>query len=136
MTQKSLIMPELRRTIHPPLAWVDRRFLFHGFFADLVPDELVLYFFLILVADRDGLSFYSYDKICQLLKMDVDSYINARNGLIRKQLIAFDNAVFQVLSLPQRQTRAQPTSLPTDSHQTDFQAMAQLFANLKQHKDP
>ena len=136
MTQKSLIIPELRRTINPPFAWIDRRFMFNGFFAESTPDELLLYFFLILVADRDGLSFYSYDKICQLLKMDVDSYITARNGLIRKQLIAFDNAVFQVLSLPQRQTRAQPTPLPTHSHQNDYQAMAQLFAELKQHNNP
>ena len=37
-----------------------------------------------------GLSYYSYDKICTLLAMDVDEYIGARNALIEKDLIAFD----------------------------------------------
>jgi len=61
---------------------------------------LLLYFFLILVADRDGLSFYPYDKICSLLTIDVDAYILARNNLIDKDLLAFDGTFFQVLSLP------------------------------------
>jgi hypothetical protein len=32
--------------------------------------------------------------------MDLDQYIKARNGLIEKDLIAFDGTVFQVLELP------------------------------------
>ena len=63
--------------------------------------ELLLYFFLVIVGDRDGVSFYSYDKICSLLKVHLDDYILARNGLIDKDLIAFDGHLFQVLSLPE-----------------------------------
>ena len=53
-----------------------------------------------IVSDRHGLSFYSYDAICTLLQLDLDQYINARNALIDKDLIAFDGTVFQVLDLP------------------------------------
>lgn len=105
MHPKTLIMPERQRVLAPPFAWVDRRFVFNGFLAALAPQENLLYFFLGLVADRDGLSFYNYDKICQLLQLDVDDYIQARNGLMDKQLIAFDGRQFQVLALPKTPVR-------------------------------
>jgi len=81
MVSKSLIIPELKRVLKPPFAWIDRRFLFNGFLAELSPQENLLYFFFVLVADRDGLSFYNYDKICQLLKLDADDYVQARDSL-------------------------------------------------------
>ena len=64
--------------------------------------QLLLYVFLIIVSDRNGLSYYSYDKICTLLKIAVDDYIVARDALIEKDLIGFDGHLFQVLSLPQQ----------------------------------
>lgn len=111
MHPKTLIMPERQRMLAPPFAWVDRRFLLNGFLTALTPQENLLYFFLVLAADRDGLSFYNYDKICQLLKLDVDDYIQARNGLINKKLIAFDGRQFQVLALPK--TPIPQLSFPT-----------------------
>jgi hypothetical protein len=53
-----------------------------------------------LAADRNGISYYSYDKIYSLLKIPMDEYQNARNALIDKDLIAFDGYFFQALSLP------------------------------------
>ena len=102
MITKTLIAPERRRAICPPFAWVDRRFLFDHFLGALSPQENLLYFFLALAADRDGLSFYSYDKICGLLKLSVDDYIQARDGLTQKNLIAFDGRQFQLLALPEQ----------------------------------
>ena len=37
--------------------------------------------------------------------MCVDQYIEARNDLIKKQLIAFDGTLFQVLDLPGDQSK-------------------------------
>ncbi len=88
------------RKIKGSFAFIEHRFLRHGFWASLSHDELLLYFFLTLVADRDGLSFYPYDKICSQLTIDIDAYILARNSLIDKDLLAFDGTFFQVLSLP------------------------------------
>jgi hypothetical protein len=55
---------------------------------------------LVLVADRNGLSYYSFDKLCGLLQLSIEDYLIARNALIQKDLIAFDGHLFQVLSLP------------------------------------
>ena len=88
------------RTINGSFSWISHSFLRSGFFASLSPNELLLYYFLVLVADRQGLSYYHYDKICSLLCFSVDDYIVVRNQLIDKDLIAFDGTFFQVLSLP------------------------------------
>ena len=130
MVCKSLIIAELRRVLKPPFAWIDRQFLFNGFLADLSWQENLLYLFLILVADRDGLSFYSYDKICQLLKLDVDDYIQARNGLTQQQLIAYDGRQFQVLALPERQQRS-PTKVNLKPERVnDVQSLSEIFSRL------
>lgn len=68
--------------------------------------ELLLYLFLVIASDRHGLSFYSYDAICSLLQITADQYIEARNALIEKDLIAFDGNVFQVLDLPEKPIRS------------------------------
>lgn len=93
------------RTINGSFAFIEHRFLRHGFWASLGHHELLLYLFLVLVADRQGLSFYSYDKICSLLTISVDEYILARDSLIDKDLLAFDGTFFQVLSLPPEPVR-------------------------------
>ena len=77
-------------------------FFWRDFLASLNQKELLLYLFFILASDRNGLSYYSYDSICTLLQFNLDEYIAARDGLIEKDLIAFDGILFQVLSLPSK----------------------------------
>ena len=100
MVTKFLLFPEKKRILAPPFAWIDRRFFFSGFMAQLSLAENLLYFFLVLVSDKDGLSYYSYDKICQLLKITADEFLRARDNLVRKNLIAHRAGIFQVLTLP------------------------------------
>ena len=102
MIERRLLCPDRIRKINGSFAFIEHRFLRDGFWASLGHHELLLYLFLLLVADRKGLSYYSYDKICNLLKISTDKYILARNSLIEKDLIAFDGKFFQVLSLPER----------------------------------
>ena len=90
------------RKITGSFAFIEHRFLRNGFFSALTHHELLLYVLLVLVADRNGLSYYSYDKICILLRITLDDYIIARDGLIEKDLIAFNGHLFQVLSLPKQ----------------------------------
>ena len=97
---RNLLVSNRVRQINGSFAFIEHRFFRHGFWATLGHHELLLYFFLVLVSDRQGLSFYSYDKICSLLVINVDEYIMARDNLINKDLIAFDGTFFQVLSLP------------------------------------
>jgi hypothetical protein len=94
------VRPDRIRRIERGFAAVPNRFLQDGFFASLNHAERSLYFFLVLAGDRQGVSFYTYERICSILEMTVDCYIAARNSLIHKDLIAFDGTRFQVLSLP------------------------------------
>lgn len=77
------------------------RFLRDGFLEQLNRDELALYIFLLLAGNRHGVSFYRFDIICSQLQLTLNAYIQARNGLIAKDLIATDGRRFQVLSLPE-----------------------------------
>jgi hypothetical protein len=99
ITKKVLVADRIRR-IDGGFSFIPHRFLTDGFLDCLPQQELMLYVFLVLAADRHGLSYYSYERICSLLHMTVEQYIAARDGLIEKDLIAFDGTVFQVLSLP------------------------------------
>jgi len=74
-------------------------------------DERTLYLFLVLAGDRHGISFYHYDSICTLLRTSRETYIEARNALIHKDLIAFDGTRFQVLSLPDKPIQQAPSAL-------------------------
>jgi hypothetical protein len=96
------IRPDRIRRIDGSFAFVPHRFLREGFLCALTPTELRLYLFLVLAADRNGLSFYSFERICSVLEVDLDDFLDARNGLIDKDLLAFDGTRFQVLSLPVR----------------------------------
>lgn len=109
MMEKVILCPDRIRKITGTFGFIEHRFLKEGFFFTLTHCELLLYLFLVLVADRHGLSFYSYDKMCTLLRISVDDFILARDGLIEKDLIVFDGRTFQVLSLPEQ--RAQPPSI-------------------------
>jgi len=99
ITKKVLAADRIRR-IDGGFSFIPHRFLTDGFLKVLSQQELLLYIFLVLAADRYGLSFYSYDRICSFLHMTLEQYTSARDGLIEKDLIAFDGTLFQVLSLP------------------------------------
>lgn len=97
------IVPDRVRCIGAQgFAYIPNRFLRDGFFVSLARDELALYLLLVLVGDRQGVSFYHYDSLCSLLELPPERYLDARNSLIAKDLIAYDGTRFQVLSLPER----------------------------------
>jgi len=115
MIDRSLLLPERARKIKGSFAFIEHRFLQDGFLESLTHHELLLHFFLILAADRNGISFYNYDRISTILDLRVDDYILARNALIDKDLLAFDGHRFQVLSLPEKPV-CPPTRLLKTRH--------------------
>ena len=121
MIEKEPLEPGRIRKIRGSFAFIEHRFLREGFWAALGHHELLLYLFLVLVADRKGLSWYSYDKICTLLRMSPEQYMAARNALIEKDLIAFDGYLFQVLSLPEKvlTPSCRPLKTPDEMEQYD-----------------
>jgi len=100
MVRKKIINAKRVRRIDGGFSFIPHRFLTDGFLAALGQKELLLYLFLVLASDRYGLSYYAYDTICSLLQFTLDDYIEARDTLLKKDLIAFDGTLFQVLDLP------------------------------------
>jgi hypothetical protein len=102
MVVKKLLFPDRVRKIETSFGWIDHRFVTEGFLHDLTAIEILLYFFLVAVSDRKGLSFYHDDRIASLLKIDLPALGRAREGLVRRSLVAYEFPLYQVLSLPPR----------------------------------
>ena len=125
---KSSRIRNIRQTT---FGWIDHNFLHHGFLKWLSSESLLLYFFLCLVADRNGCSYYDYEKICSYLKLELDEYIAARDQLIKASLIAFDNHLFQVLVLPNKQEHRN-NCMENQRQQADFRTMKQILEHVKE----
>lgn len=131
IVKRDPIRPERVRRIGPDgFAFVPNRFLRDGFFAALRPAERELYFLLLLAADRNGVSFYHYDSICSVLQMELEHYLQARNALIERDLIADDGTRFQVLSLPAQPGPDTPRELRTPEDFAEHDA-ATIRARLR-----
>lgn len=124
-----IVTKRVRRIAGQSFAFLPHRFLREGFFCSLTPAELRLYLFLVLAADRDGMSFYHQDRICSTLEVDLDDYLEARNGLLAKDLVAFDGRRFQVLSLPPTPIwpRARPLTTQQQLESDDPATVRQLI---------
>lgn len=92
------IDPRVRK-ISGSFSWIDHRFVSGGWIDLLDPAEILLYFWLVAVGDRFGISFYSTEKTADRLKLSTDRIQKARSGLMDKNLVAFKNGVYQVLPL-------------------------------------
>lgn len=136
MIEKRILCPERVRRIGGSFAFIEHRFLRDGFFASLGHDELLLYTFLVLAADRHGMSFYGYDRICSLLRLAVEEYIEARNQLIEKDLLVFDGTLFQILSLPEKPVLSQLVLLKTaaDMERSDPATIHQIFSQFGERR--
>ncbi len=99
---KKIIVPDRIRKIQGSFGFIEHRFLQSGFWSSLNNQEILFYLFLVLVSDRNGISYYSYEKILSYLKISLEEYLLVRDSLIEKKLIAFDGQQFQVLSLPDK----------------------------------
>ena len=107
MIRKTIINPSRVRHIGGGFSFIPHRFLTDGFLESLSQRSLLLYLFLVLASDRNGISYYAYDSICCMLHLTLDEYIEARDDLIKRDLLAFDGKFFQILDLPAKPIRIQ-----------------------------
>ena len=98
--------PDRIRSIHGSFSWIDHRFLRQGFDQGLTRVEKLLYFVLIAVSNQDGVSFYSDERLWEVLEIRHGHELTgARNELLARDLIAFKDGIYQVLGLPPRPQR-------------------------------
>ena len=93
--------PERVRLICGSFSWIDHRFLRQGYDQGLTRLEKLLYFVLVAVSNRDGISFYSDERLGEILEIRHAHELNgARMELVARDLIAVQGRIHQVLALP------------------------------------
>jgi hypothetical protein len=98
--------PDRIRIIRGSFGWIDHRFLRQGFDQGLSRLEKLFHFVLIAVSNCDGVSFYSDERLAEILDIrHAHELTGARNELVERDLIAFMERVYQVLDLPSEPRR-------------------------------
>lgn len=100
------IVPERVRKIPSSFSWIDRRIVTDNFLPYLEKDEIALYFFLVTVSNKHGVSFYGPARICRQLGLTREAHARAVRVLEDLDLIAFRFPFYQVLALPERPVRS------------------------------
>jgi hypothetical protein len=109
MIKKRPIHPQRIRRIPSQFSWVDHRLVRDRHIESCSHSALALYLFLVTVSDQDGLSYYSDASVMSRLGMDAQILWLARQDLIRAGLVAYEDPLYQVLSLdPRLEDRPSP----------------------------
>jgi hypothetical protein len=106
MRKKHIPQPQNIRKIKSSFAWIDHRLIRNGFLELMTHQDIVLYIFLVLFADKNGISFYRKEKICNAVSLDYNQFEIARDRLVDMKLIAFEgysvlspNGYYQILPI-------------------------------------
>jgi hypothetical protein len=99
MYSKHPVNPLRLRKVPSQFSWVDHRLVRDRRLDACSHTAAALYLFLVVVADAEGLSYYSDPTLMRRLRMDGATLAQARTNLIRADLIAWRKPIYQVLSL-------------------------------------
>jgi hypothetical protein len=124
MIRKHLLEPGRRRHIPKSFSWVDQRLVRKGHFSAIDDSARALYLFLIIVADAEGLSYYSEVGICKIMGWETPTLCAARRDLTHARLIAYCYPLYQVLELqaPHQVAASTPNIMLASSGPTKRQA--------------
>ena len=118
MRKAHIPQPQNVRRVSGSFAWIDHRLLRHGYLQAMTHPEMALYLFLVLAADRHGVSFYRKEKICDLVALDFHAFEVARDRLISAKLIGLErysaftpNGYYQVLPVADQGPASQPLEI-------------------------
>lgn len=126
MIHKHPIDPSRLRRPPEQFSWLDQRLVRERRLRGCPPDALGLYLFLAVVADAEGLSYYSDATVAEHLTMDAGRVAAARNALLRAGLIAYQAPLYQILSLDHPLWAASPPAPRGDGPRS----FAQIFASM------
>ena len=99
MIVKTPVLKHRIRKIPKSFSWVDHRLVRDQHIENCNHSQAALYLFLVCVADDKGLSYYGDQSLMTKLGMDQITLEEARSGLIKNSLIAWQNPIYQVLSI-------------------------------------
>lgn len=90
MRKYTIPLPRRVRRIEKSFAWINHRLLRNGYLQVMSHHDQRLYLFLVLAADRHGVSFYRKEKIGDSVGVTFAKFEVARDRLIDLELIAFE----------------------------------------------
>jgi hypothetical protein len=111
-----VLVPYRLRKVPRSFAWIDHRIRSEGILQNLRPEDIGLYLFLALAADRNGLSCWRLDRIERTIPcFDRHALWDARRRLANLDLIAYrpwrsndPDGCYQVLSIDRPQDTLSP----------------------------
>ena len=125
-----LLTPQRIRKIPPSFAWIDHRLRSEGFLERLRPEDIGLYLFLALAADRNGLSCWRLDRIQHAMPcFDRHKLWDARRRLAELDLLTYHpwrcdepDGCYQLLSIQRMENPIAPELQET---------LSKVFARLE-----
>ena len=99
MRQKHPVCPHRIRRINNQFGWVDHRLVRDRHIEALSHPAAALYLFLITVADARARRYYSHRSLEKHRTMDSNTLNQARDQLIKNDLVAYKHPFYQILPL-------------------------------------
>jgi len=127
VSKHPIVPGRIRRPPREGFSWIDRRFVREGAIERLGRDEILLYFFLVAVADQFGLSYWSDWRTSHILKVPPDQLDRARLALVRHGLVAYRAPLYQVLDI-----RTEPEA----TRQGGTMSIREILRNLAAAESP
>ena len=100
MMRKKILRADRLRRVPGQFSWIDQRLVREDFLRRGEPAAWALYLVLVIVADAQGLSYYSERTLSRLLRLEPQQVVRARQQLMAADLLAYDPPFYQVLALP------------------------------------
>ena len=97
--EKRILSPQRLRRCPPQFSFVDHRLVRAGYLRRAEAKAWALYLVLVTVGDEHGLSYYSDASLARLLSLSLEEIAIARAQLLHADLIAYQDPLYQVLSL-------------------------------------
>jgi hypothetical protein len=106
--KKRVLCPERLRKVPAQFSWVDQRLARQRYLSCCDHAAWALYLVLVIVADAEGLSYYSNESLQKMLRLDHAGLSAARTQLCEAGLVVYQNPLYQVLALEESRLASPP----------------------------
>lgn len=97
--EKRILNPQRLRRCPAQFSFIEHNLVREGYLGRAKVEAWALYLVLVTVGDEHGLSYYSDKSLGRLLTLDSEKIVIARRQLVAAGMIAYEEPLYQVLSL-------------------------------------
>lgn len=136
MKTKPILCPQRLRHLPAQFSWIDQRLVRERHIQGRSPQALSLYLFLCVVADAQGLSYYSDPSASKFLGLSLEQLRAARAELVQAALIAYRSPFYQVLSLEPHNAPGPDLPLNSLPRTGQMLPLAEVLRSILQQRQP